>query len=148
MNTCQLPECGKEIPEGKHYCNEECLRRHQEIKKEQRSPQHSSKSGHAESEIRLEGVPDEVITNIINLKIPISRVAFGGTMRRINQMRFVAQILYLMNGHMQEEILSQVSVMTGMTKFKCGIYLDDLETDYRLIKRSPSGKIQFNGTTE
>lgn len=37
MNKCQNPECEKEIPEGKHYCNEECLKRHQELKREEKS---------------------------------------------------------------------------------------------------------------
>jgi hypothetical protein len=34
MNKCNNPECQKEIPENKKYCNEECLRRYQELKKE------------------------------------------------------------------------------------------------------------------
>ena len=33
MNKCRNPECGKEIREGLNYCNENCLRKHQEIKK-------------------------------------------------------------------------------------------------------------------
>jgi hypothetical protein len=33
MKKCQNPECRKELPEGKTYCDENCLRRHQEIKK-------------------------------------------------------------------------------------------------------------------
>jgi hypothetical protein len=33
MPTCQNPECGKEIAEGKKYCDEACVRRHLEIKK-------------------------------------------------------------------------------------------------------------------
>ena len=33
MNTCQNPECGKEIPEEKHYCNEDYLRKHLQIKR-------------------------------------------------------------------------------------------------------------------
>lgn len=34
MNKCQNPECQKEISENKKYCNEECLKKHLEIKKE------------------------------------------------------------------------------------------------------------------
>jgi hypothetical protein len=34
MKTCKNPECGKEIPENLNYCNEQCLRKHLEIKKE------------------------------------------------------------------------------------------------------------------
>ena len=34
MKKCRNPECGKEIPEGLNYCNQECLRRHIELKKE------------------------------------------------------------------------------------------------------------------
>jgi hypothetical protein len=30
---CQNPECQKEVPEGKNYCNEKCLKRHLELKK-------------------------------------------------------------------------------------------------------------------
>lgn len=37
MNICQNPECNKEIPEGKNCCDEQCLRRHLEIKKEAKS---------------------------------------------------------------------------------------------------------------
>ena len=33
MSTCQNPECGKEIAEGKKYCDEACLRKYLEIKK-------------------------------------------------------------------------------------------------------------------
>lgn len=33
MPNCRNPECGKEIPEGKAYCNEECLRRSLELKR-------------------------------------------------------------------------------------------------------------------
>jgi len=33
MNKCRNPECQKEIPENKKYCNEECLKKHIEIKK-------------------------------------------------------------------------------------------------------------------
>lgn len=33
-NKCQNPECQKEIPEGKKYCNQQCLERHLQIKKE------------------------------------------------------------------------------------------------------------------
>lgn len=36
-NKCQNPECGREIPEEKNYCGDECLRRHIEIKKEAKS---------------------------------------------------------------------------------------------------------------
>ena len=34
MNKCKNPECGKTIPDNLNYCNEDCLRRHIEIKKE------------------------------------------------------------------------------------------------------------------
>jgi uncharacterized Zn finger protein len=33
MNKCQNPECGKELSEGKTYCDENCLRKHQELKR-------------------------------------------------------------------------------------------------------------------
>jgi hypothetical protein len=33
LKKCRNPECGKEIPEGQNYCNEDCLRRHQELKR-------------------------------------------------------------------------------------------------------------------
>jgi hypothetical protein len=33
MNKCQNPECGKELPEGKKYCNQECLKRAIELRK-------------------------------------------------------------------------------------------------------------------
>ena len=36
MNTCRNPDCGKEIPDNMHYCSENCLRRHQEIKRQER----------------------------------------------------------------------------------------------------------------
>ena len=40
--TCRKnPECGKEIPEDKAYCDENCLKRHLEIKKEVRRKQAS-----------------------------------------------------------------------------------------------------------
>jgi hypothetical protein len=34
MPKCRNPECGKDIPKGLTYCNEDCLRRHIELKKE------------------------------------------------------------------------------------------------------------------
>jgi hypothetical protein len=34
---CQNPECSKEVLEGKKYCNQDCLKRHLEIKKETKS---------------------------------------------------------------------------------------------------------------
>ena len=34
MNKCKNPECQKEIEDNKNYCNEECLRKYLEIKKE------------------------------------------------------------------------------------------------------------------
>lgn len=36
MKTCKNPECNKEIPDNLNYCNEECLRQHIKIKKEQK----------------------------------------------------------------------------------------------------------------
>jgi len=37
MNKCKNPECGKAIPDKQNYCSEECLKRHIEIKKEQKN---------------------------------------------------------------------------------------------------------------
>lgn len=34
MSRCGNPECQKEIPDNKKYCNEQCLTRHIELKKE------------------------------------------------------------------------------------------------------------------
>lgn len=34
MNKCKNPECQKGIPDNLNYCNEDCLRRHIEIKRE------------------------------------------------------------------------------------------------------------------
>lgn len=42
MNKCQNPECGKEIPDNLEYCNEACLRRHIEIKKETKTSVNSN----------------------------------------------------------------------------------------------------------
>jgi hypothetical protein len=36
MPTCQNPECGKEIPENRKFCNEACHRRYFELKSEKR----------------------------------------------------------------------------------------------------------------
>lgn len=36
MLRCRNPECSKEIPEGMTYCNEDCLKRHLAIKREQK----------------------------------------------------------------------------------------------------------------
>lgn len=33
MSKCKNPECKRELPEGKIYCDEDCLRRHLELKK-------------------------------------------------------------------------------------------------------------------
>jgi hypothetical protein len=41
MNTCRNPECGKEIPDGMNYCNEDCLRKHIEIKSAKTCPQNT-----------------------------------------------------------------------------------------------------------
>jgi hypothetical protein len=35
MNNCK--QCGKELPAGKNYCNEECVRKHIEAKKAENS---------------------------------------------------------------------------------------------------------------
>ena len=140
---CKNPSCQKDAPEGSTYCSEDCVRQHQEIKRlEKEAKKHELSS---KEEIRLAGVPDDVITKI-NAKIPTSRVSFGGTDRRIQQLRFVSQILYLMNNHTQEDVLSRLAITTGMTKFRCSLYLNDLEFDYRLIKRTPNGIVQFNNT--
>lgn len=36
MPKCQNPECGKDVPEGKKYCDEACLKRHLQLKKMQK----------------------------------------------------------------------------------------------------------------
>jgi hypothetical protein len=36
MPKCQNPECGKETPEGKDYCDENCLRKGLELKRKER----------------------------------------------------------------------------------------------------------------
>jgi hypothetical protein len=33
MPKCQNPECGKDVSEGKKYCDETCIKRHLELKK-------------------------------------------------------------------------------------------------------------------
>jgi hypothetical protein len=33
---CQNPECSKQVPKGKKYCNQNCLERHLEIKREEK----------------------------------------------------------------------------------------------------------------
>ena len=33
---CQNPECSKQVSEGKKYCNQNCLERHLEIKREEK----------------------------------------------------------------------------------------------------------------
>jgi hypothetical protein len=38
MKKCQNPECQKEIPENKAYCNEECLRRAIKLRRQKRAP--------------------------------------------------------------------------------------------------------------
>jgi hypothetical protein len=37
-NKCANPDCNREILEDKKYCNEDCLKRHLEIKKKPSSP--------------------------------------------------------------------------------------------------------------
>lgn len=32
---CPTPECNNEVPKGKKYCTEDCMKKHLEIKKEQ-----------------------------------------------------------------------------------------------------------------
>jgi hypothetical protein len=44
MNRCKNPKCRKEIPEGMSYCSEDCLRRHLEIKKEDRTSENNKNS--------------------------------------------------------------------------------------------------------
>lgn len=34
MPICQNPECAKELPEGQNYCNEECLKKAIELRKQ------------------------------------------------------------------------------------------------------------------
>ena len=33
---CRNPDCGKEIPDNMHYCGEDCLKRYQEIKRQEK----------------------------------------------------------------------------------------------------------------
>jgi len=42
MAICQNPNCGKEIPEGMNYCGEDCVRRHIETKKEEKTSENSN----------------------------------------------------------------------------------------------------------
>jgi hypothetical protein len=51
MKKCKNPECNKEIPEGMNYCGEECLRRHQEIEKEAKKPEHNGNNLKNEADI-------------------------------------------------------------------------------------------------
>ena len=39
MNICKNPECHKEIRDGLNYCNEDCLRKHIEIKSARKTPE-------------------------------------------------------------------------------------------------------------
>lgn len=48
MPKCRNPECGKEIRKGMNYCDENCLRRHVELKKER--PQELKNGGKLTSE--------------------------------------------------------------------------------------------------
>jgi hypothetical protein len=32
MNICKNPDCNKRLPDGLNYCNEDCLKKHMEIK--------------------------------------------------------------------------------------------------------------------
>ena len=51
MRKCRNPECGKEIPDNLAYCNEACLRRHMEIKKEAKKLEKSDDSPTVEKSI-------------------------------------------------------------------------------------------------
>jgi len=44
MKKCKNPECQKEIPETKIYCNEECIKRYLELKKGFINPEKQQKS--------------------------------------------------------------------------------------------------------
>jgi len=41
MKQCKNTECGKEIPDNLNYCNEDCVRRHIEIKKEAKTSENN-----------------------------------------------------------------------------------------------------------
>jgi len=60
MNTCKNPECGKEIPDSLAYCNEGCVRRHYEIKKEKKSAKILEKS---DDPPRIEKSIEDILTD-------------------------------------------------------------------------------------
>lgn len=39
-NKCKNPECNKEILDSQNYCSEDCLRKHAEIKKQEKHEKH------------------------------------------------------------------------------------------------------------
>jgi len=58
MNKCKNPECQKEIPENKKFCNEECLRCFRELKKD------VNKKEEKKTPIQLIQFNDETINEI------------------------------------------------------------------------------------
>jgi predicted nucleic acid-binding Zn ribbon protein len=62
MNKCKNPECQKEIPENKKFCNEECLRRFRELKNKA-----IGKKEEKNKPIQLIQFNDETINEIIEI---------------------------------------------------------------------------------
>jgi hypothetical protein len=56
MPQCQNPECGKEIPEGKKFCNEICHRRYYELKGEKQKKPLIKPNLNYESDPQVEAV--------------------------------------------------------------------------------------------
>ena len=56
MPNCQNPECQKEIPENRKYCNENCLKRYFELKKEQRQQKSSEYKNEHEQGIQTDAL--------------------------------------------------------------------------------------------
>jgi hypothetical protein len=52
MNKCKNPECGKEVPAEQNYCNEDCLRRHQQLKREAKESEKSKGSQVLDTELK------------------------------------------------------------------------------------------------
>jgi hypothetical protein len=119
---CRNPECRKELPEGLNYCNEDCLRRHIQIKKE-------AKSAKAPKEPLRDNDNDG--TNERNLWV--------GQDRRKRAMKTIMRIAEELLPMSYKRFACQVSYKTGLSLRKI--------TDDYLEVLSEIGFLEYDGYT-
>ena len=112
MHTCQNPECGKAIPEGRDFCDERCLRRALELKKEKKYQKSSAYQQQFQSDPKVE----EVLRYI-----GIVKDNFTKSVAYVHWYRFIEMIIRYSGGSWEDLIKPRLRSYIGIS-FR---YLDD-----------------------